>query len=139
MAKSVLCAGRRRLDPAIEFHVTGERGPIPVEVKSGVRTKARSLGQYISRYKPELAIRLSAKPLAWDPDRRLLNLPLPLAHWIETWATRNVGDEYGPGVDLANKVDQTPNKEDIFGVCSKSPSPCHCHNPSSARPFCHGK
>jgi len=71
----------------IEFLVTGERGPIPVEVKSGVRTKARSLGQYISRYKPELAIRLSAKPLAWDPDRRLLNLPLPLAHWIETWAT----------------------------------------------------
>ena len=72
----------------IEFIISGDRGPIPIEVKSGLRTKARSLGQYISRYKPELAIRLSTKPMSWDPERNLLNLPLPLAHWIEPLRSR---------------------------------------------------
>ena len=66
----------------IEFLVSSERGPVPVEVKSGRRTKARSLGQYISKYKPEFAICLSMKPWSWAADRRLLNLPLPLAHCI---------------------------------------------------------
>ena len=66
----------------IEFLVSSERGPVPVEVKSGRRTKARSLGQYISKYKPEFAICLSMKPWSWSADRRLLNLPLPLAHCI---------------------------------------------------------
>lgn len=70
----------------IEFLVGTERGPVPVEVKSGQRTKARSLGQYISKYKPELAVRLSSKPWSWDGGRRVLDLPLPLAHWIESLA-----------------------------------------------------
>ena len=73
----------------IEFILSGDLSPIPIEVKSGHRTKARSLGQYISKYNPKLAIRLSSKPLSWDPARNLLNLPLSLAHWIEP--LRNLG------------------------------------------------
>jgi predicted AAA+ superfamily ATPase len=66
----------------IEFLQADERGLIPTEVKSGSRLKARSLGQYISKYKPNLAIRLSANPISFAADRNLLDLPLYLAHWL---------------------------------------------------------
>ena len=55
---------------------------VPVEVKAGYRTKSRSLNQYIQTYKPHLAIRVSRKELSYDPSRKVLDLPLPLAHWI---------------------------------------------------------
>lgn len=43
----------------IEFVIRNKRGEIvPVEVKSGKRTQAKSLASYIRRYKPNLAIKL---------------------------------------------------------------------------------
>lgn len=43
----------------IEFVITNNRGEIvPVEVKSGRRTQAKSLASYMNRYKPNLAIKL---------------------------------------------------------------------------------
>ena len=43
----------------IEFVVRNNCGDIvPVEVKSGKRTQAKSLASYIKRYKPNLAIKL---------------------------------------------------------------------------------
>ena len=43
----------------IEFIIRNNQGEIvPVEVKSGKRTKAKSLTSYIDRYKPNLAIKL---------------------------------------------------------------------------------
>lgn len=47
----------------IEFVKDVEGEIIPVEVKSGTRTKAQSLRQYIKKYSPALAVTISAKPL----------------------------------------------------------------------------
>jgi len=45
----------------IEFLLTDNLGHIvPVEVKSGTRTRAKSLASYINRYQPTKAVKLSA-------------------------------------------------------------------------------
>jgi hypothetical protein len=49
-----------------------------VEVKSGRRTKAKSLTQYISRYAPKAAFTLSAKRFTQN-ERAKRNLPLYMA------------------------------------------------------------
>lgn len=66
----------------IEFLWSGKTELVPIEVKSGLRTKSRSLGQYISRYHPSLSIRVSAKPLQFHAETKILNVPLALTHWI---------------------------------------------------------
>ena len=49
----------------VEFlHQTRNGQIVPVEVKSGGRTQARSLSSYIQRYAPQLAITLTASPRA---------------------------------------------------------------------------
>ena len=45
----------------IEFLLVKEDRIIPVEVKSGARTKAQSLQRYIRKYQPQCAIVLSEK------------------------------------------------------------------------------
>ena len=45
----------------VEFIVDNGTAIVPVEVKSGVNVRARSLMAYISRFQPDLAIRLSLK------------------------------------------------------------------------------
>ncbi len=67
----------------VEFIRSSGNAIIPIEVKSGTRTKARSLGEYISRYHPPVAIKISAKPMSFDQNRKILNLPLALAHWVK--------------------------------------------------------
>lgn len=52
---------------------------IPVEVKSGNRTQAKSLKQYNIKYSPPLAIKISAKRLVQNPDNIISNFPLYLA------------------------------------------------------------
>jgi len=47
---------------------------IPVEVKSGGRTKAKSLKSYIERYSPERTVKLVGK--VGGSDRKNLVLPL---------------------------------------------------------------
>ena len=69
----------------IEFIRATGTAIIPIEVKSGTRTKSRSLGEFISRYHPPFAVRISAKPISFDPTRKILNLPLSLAHWIKSF------------------------------------------------------
>ena len=91
-AQSILASAPADKDPLlycwqegeseIEFLMASDQGIVPIEVKSGRRTKSRSLNQYLSKYKPHLAIRLSTKPISYDSERKLLNLPLYLAHWI---------------------------------------------------------
>lgn len=49
-------------DSEIDFVVQSEKGKIiPIEVKSSMHTKARSLNNYITEYNPEYAIRISQK------------------------------------------------------------------------------
>lgn len=55
---------------------------VPIEVKAGHRTKARSLGQFLLRYKPKRAIKLSAKPLNLNRDNLVQNYPLYMVGWL---------------------------------------------------------
>jgi hypothetical protein len=50
---------------------------IPVEVKSGENTQAKSLKNYIKNYSPEVAIRLSTKPFKKDTGKTdRIDLPI---------------------------------------------------------------
>lgn len=52
---------------------------VPVEVKSGRRTKAKSLGQFINRYNPERAIKISGNNLDVHEESVIKNYPLYMA------------------------------------------------------------
>ena len=53
---------KNEYDSEIDFVVQSEKGKIiPIEVKSSMHTKARSLNNYINEYNPEYAIRISQK------------------------------------------------------------------------------
>lgn len=54
---------------------------IPIEVKSGYRTQAKSLKQFCKLYQPPLTIKISANPLHYDAATGMLRLPLYLAAW----------------------------------------------------------
>jgi len=62
----------------IEFIVPREDKAIPVEVKAGLNTKAKSMGVFRRKYSPELAVLLSAQG-ANQQDDGLLHAPLYLA------------------------------------------------------------
>jgi len=55
---------------------------VPVEVKSGIRTRARSLSAYSAKYHPPWKIKLSARNLSIGKDGTL-NLPLYLAGSVD--------------------------------------------------------
>ena len=59
----------------VEFLLEHEGSVIPVEVKSGLRTRAQSLNQYILRYAPPYAVKISGLPLALHGGP-LLHIPL---------------------------------------------------------------
>ena len=63
----------------IEFLIQYQGDIIPIEVKSGHRTKAKSLTTYISRYKPKAAVKLYAGMPKYSKETKLHNLPLYLA------------------------------------------------------------
>ena len=60
----------------IEFLRIVDNEPVPVEVKSGKRLQAKSLQQYILRYSPKLAVKLSGKPLKKNKTSPIQNYPL---------------------------------------------------------------
>ena len=49
---------------------------LPIEVKSGLNLKAKSLKLYREKYPPHIAVRTSMQNLKFDNG--LLNIPLPL-------------------------------------------------------------
>lgn len=59
----------------IEFlYLTADSEMIPVEVKSGKRTKAKSLTSYIERYNPDRTVKLVGKLGGTDEKHRILQL-----------------------------------------------------------------
>jgi uncharacterized protein len=62
----------------IEFLTIKGNHIIPVEVKSGLRTKAKSLQQYIIKYNPLQALVLSKKNFS-NKNRKKINIPLYFA------------------------------------------------------------
>jgi len=64
----------------IEFLIQKSNRIIPVEVKSGLSIKSRSLSEFRKKYTPELSIRFSLKNVEKNDD--LINFPLYLADWV---------------------------------------------------------
>ena len=64
----------------VDFVIQREGKLIPVEVKSADNTKSKSLKIYMDAYKPEYAIKLSAKNFAFEDNKK--NVPLYAAFCI---------------------------------------------------------
>lgn len=58
----------------IDFIIYNEEGIIPIEVKASVNTKSKSLNEYIKRFKPKYAIRISSKNFGFENG--IKSLPL---------------------------------------------------------------
>ncbi len=76
---------REQNQAQIEFVIRNSRGDIvPVEVKSGKRTQAKSPSSYIRRYSPRLAIKLIAA--RGGRDEKLRPVPLYYASKLPEFA-----------------------------------------------------
>lgn len=58
----------------VDFIIQKEGKLIPVEVKSADNTRAKSLKMYMDTYKPEYAIKLSAKNFAFEDGKKIVPL-----------------------------------------------------------------
>lgn len=76
----------------VDFLLQDNTSILPVEVKSGTRLSGKSLGIYIDRFAPGLALRFSMNNL--KQDGAVLNLPLFLADWTgKVLKMRNGNDQ----------------------------------------------
>ncbi len=97
VAQELVASGLRKLhcwtenQSEIEFLLDSAAGPIPVEVKSGRKTRSRSLSVFREKYKPEISVKLGA----WNfsASKKVLHLPLYAAFRIP---------------DLINQIDGKP-------------------------------
>ena len=51
-------------------------GIIPIEVKSSDNTKSKSLTVYKEKYNPKYCIRISTKDFGYNPDTKIMSVPL---------------------------------------------------------------
>lgn len=58
----------------IDFVIQRDGKLIPIEVKSADNTRAKSLNIYMAAYKPEYAIKLSAKNFAFEDNKKIVPL-----------------------------------------------------------------
>ena len=58
----------------VDFIIQRDGKLIPIEVKSADNTKAKSLRVYMETYKPEYAIKLSAKNFAFEDNKKIVPL-----------------------------------------------------------------
>ena len=58
---------------------------IPIEIKSALSIKSRSLTEYRKKYTPKLSVRFSLKNVEKNDD--LINFPLYLADWLNVFLT----------------------------------------------------
>lgn len=74
----------------VDFVIQGKRGVYPVEVKAAANTKSKSLGVYMTAYKPAFAVKTSLKNFSLS--RAVRSLPLyAFSRWIGRWIFN--GDE----------------------------------------------
>ena len=62
----------------MEFLITREEGVIPIEVKSGWITRAKSLQKFIEKYRPPYTVIMSGRELKIDVLNKYYNCPLYL-------------------------------------------------------------
>jgi len=67
----------------VDFVISDGTTVIPVEVKTGVNLKAKSLRVYIDRYQPDIAIRTSLSNV--HRDGSLLTIPLSMVFHLERY------------------------------------------------------
>lgn len=60
----------------VDFLLYTSDGIIPVEVKAGNNTQAKSLNIYNETYKPKYAIRISTKEFGYNPKTKIKSIPL---------------------------------------------------------------
>ena len=72
----------------IEFLLQTSNRIIPIEVKSALSVKSKSLNEYRKKHTPELSVRFSMKNVEKNDD--LINLPLYLADWLSIFLRQNV-------------------------------------------------
>ncbi len=72
---------RERGEAEVDFIVQSEDKIIPIEVKAGKNTKAKSLSVYIQKYNPEITVKVSQKK--YGKEGNLLSLPLYLLGMFE--------------------------------------------------------
>ncbi len=60
----------------IDFLLYNDDGIIPVEVKAADNTQAKSLKNYIAKYNPPYAIRVSSKDFGFNPETKIKSVPL---------------------------------------------------------------
>ncbi|MDR2775125.1 MAG: DUF4143 domain-containing protein [Tannerella sp.] len=65
----------------IDFLLSQETGIIPCEVKAAENVKSKSLGVYVEKYRPEYAIRISARNFGFANN--IKSVPLYAAHCIQ--------------------------------------------------------
>ena len=65
----------------VDFLLQNRMMLLPVEVKSGTRLSGKSLGVYVTRFSPELALRYSMNNLKRDGG--ILNIPIFLSDWTQ--------------------------------------------------------
>jgi predicted AAA+ superfamily ATPase len=66
----------------VDFLLSQETGIIPCEVKAADNVKSKSLSIYISKYKPEYSIRISAKNFGFENG--IKSVPLYAVHCVES-------------------------------------------------------
>lgn len=65
---------KRERGAEIDFVIQREGKLIPVEVKSADNTKAKSLRVYMETYRPDYAIKLSAKNFSFENGKKTVPL-----------------------------------------------------------------
>lgn len=65
----------------VDFLLQREDEVYPIEVKSGLNVNGKSLGVYMKKYAPKLALRYSMRNLKMDGS--LLNIPLFMVDWTD--------------------------------------------------------
>lgn len=85
VAQSLLASSHKRLfcwhekSAELEFILQQQGALIPLEVKAGHVTQAKSLAVFIEKYQPNYGIILSAKPYERSANNRVYKIPLYLA------------------------------------------------------------
>jgi len=62
----------------IEFVFDVDGQIVPVEVKAGINTRAKSLQAYIQKYTPAFSVKITGNKFGYDSTRKIFNLPLYL-------------------------------------------------------------
>jgi len=73
----------KEITSEVEFLKEIDNGIIPIEIKSGWVTQAKSLKVFADKYAPPYRVIMSAGEMAIDPARKIYRLPLYLASSLE--------------------------------------------------------